>query len=258
VIPRQRFETDEAPPSTGFRSQALGTAGFLFTGGQIGAPYTKGEAVRELAPTFEGQVDAALTHLAAITREAGARLHRVVELSAFTTVPGGERIVRDRVAAVLGYEPLLVNHVTVDDCAMHGDVELDWAVLTDDALSLEEGAALLRPYMHGPAGEVLRSGPFLVLNGASAAGEGMRAQSEALLDLIEERLRPHGAGLADLAKLTVFISAFDIYPEFNEVTTRRFADITPPTRSVIVAPEVTGDALLRIDVLATAPAAEAL
>ncbi len=249
---RVRFETDAAPPSTGYRSQALAAGGVLFTGGQIGAPYQRGAELRALAPTFEGQVDAALEHLAAVTWAAGAPLERVIELSAFTTVPEGERVVRERTKAFLGFEPALLNHVAVADCAMHGDVELDWAV----ALPGSDTAAAtdaLRPFMHGPPGEVIASGPFLVLNGAAASGADMEAQSEALVDGVLSALAPHGAGLQDVTKLTVYIQAFDIYPAFNDVTIRRFASIIPPTRSVIVAPEVTGDALVRVDVLATAP-----
>jgi enamine deaminase RidA (YjgF/YER057c/UK114 family) len=254
VSERRRFETDEAPPSTGFRSQALSVGGYLFTGGQIGAPYRKGEPMRELAPTFEGQVDAALGHLVTITREAGASLERVVELSAFTQRADGERVVRERARSVLGYDPPLVNHVRVLDCAMHGDVELDWAVHlgTGDVAAAAEP---LRPFMHGRAGDVVRTGPFLVLNGVTGAGPDMAAQTEALIDRALALLAPYGAGLQDLTKLTVYIRAFDIYPDFNAVTTRRFADIVPPTRSVIVAPDITGDALVRVDVLATAPAA---
>jgi enamine deaminase RidA (YjgF/YER057c/UK114 family) len=252
LAPRRRHETEDAPPSTGFRSQALATCGFLFTGGQIGAPYRKGEPVRALADTFERQVDAALAHLAAVTRAAGARLDRVVELSAFTTVPAGEGVVRARARAVLGFDVPLFNHVSVADCAMHGGVELDWAVALDSG-DRAEAAAVLAPFMHGPANGVERSGPFLVRNGAVGAGADMTAQSEALLDGLEAELGAFGAGLADLAKLTVYIQSFDVYPEFNEVTKRRFADFVPPTRSVVVAPAITGASLVRIDALATAP-----
>ncbi len=251
---RVRFETDAAPPSTGFRSQALAAGGVLFTGGQIGAPYTRGSELRALAATFEGQVDAALEHLAAVTWAAGDALERVVELSAFTTVDDGERIVRERARAFLGFDPPLVNHVRVADCAMHGDVELDWCVAragTDAAAATDA----IRPFMHGPEGEVIASGPFLVLNGIDAPGADMAAQTEALIDRALALLGERGAVLQDLTKLTVYIQAFDIYPAFNDVTTRRFGAIIPPTRSVIVAPDVTGDALVRVDVLATAPVA---
>lgn len=251
---RVRFETDAAPPSTGFRSQALAAGGVLFTGGQIGAPYRRGAELRALAPTFEGQVDAALEHLGAIAWAAGVPLGRVVELSAFTTVPEGERVVRERARAFLGFEPPLLNHVTVADCAMHGDVELDWAAALPGG-DAERATEALRPFMHGPAGEVIASGPFLVLNGVAAPGADMADQSEALVDAVLAALAPHGAGLQDVTKLTVYIQAFDIYPAFNEVTIRRFASVIPPTRSVVVAPDVTGDALVRVDVLATAPVA---
>lgn len=249
---RVRYETDASPPSTGFRSQALAAGGVLFTGGQIGAPYRRGVPMRALAPTFVAQVDAAFEHLLALTRATGAPPERVVELSAFTTVPEGERIVRERARAHLGFEPPLVNHVSVADCAMHGDVELDWAV----ALAGTDVAAAtmaLRPFMHTPTPTPLVSGPFLIMNGVTGSGVDMATQSETLLDTLLAAIAPFGATLHDLTKFTVYIRAFDIYPAFNEVTIRRFAHVIPPTRSVVVAPAITGDALIRIDALATLP-----
>jgi 2-iminobutanoate/2-iminopropanoate deaminase len=252
-VRKRRIETTDAPPSTGFRSQALAAGGFLFTGGQIGAPYEPGGEVRALAPTFEGQVDTCFRHLAAVTRAGGGRLDRVVELSAFTTVPGGGAIVAERAEAFLGYAPALHNPVSVDDCAMHGDVELDWAVLLDDGTPLDAAAAVLAPYMHAAPGAVVRSGPFLVLNGCTGDGGDMADQSASLLDRVAAALAPHGAGIADLVKLSVVIRSFDEYPAFNDVTKQRFADVVPPTRSVVVAPAITGASALRIDVLALAP-----
>lgn len=257
LAPRIRHETEDAPPSTGFRSQALATCGYLFTGGQIGAPYQPGEPVRELAPDFEGQVDAALTHLTAVTHAAGANLHDVVELSAFTTVAGGEEVVRRQARNLLGFDVPLYNPVTVMDCAMHGDVELDWVVRLEGGPDPVEAVETLRPFMHGHDDGVVRSGPFLIRNGATGRGADMTEQSESLLDDLAAELAPFGAGLADLAKLTVYIQAFDVYPAFDQVTRRRFVDFVPPTRSVIVAPDVTGPSLLRIDALATAQVQEA-
>ena len=62
-------------------------------------------------------------------------------------------------------------------------------------------------------------------------------------------LEPHG----DLVKLTVYLYEFDPYPQFNEATMQHFADTVPPTRSVLVAPEITGSAKIVIDAVALAP-----
>lgn len=248
---RQRIETDKAPPSTGFRSQALAAAGFLFTGGQIGAPLLPGGRVRRPADTLEEQVALCLAHLEQVTLAGGGSLERVCEVSAFV-VPGERQDeVRRQVTAFLGFEPPLYQSQPVADVAMHGMLELDWAVLLDPDTPLEAGARTLAPFMHGEA--VARSGPFLCFNGVSAPGASMAEQSEGVLDRLEELLAAEGAAPHELVKLAVFLADFDAYPEFNEATKRRFARVVPPTRSVLVAPDVTGDALLRVDALALRP-----
>ena len=50
--------------------------------------------------------------------------------------------------------------------------------------------------------------------------------------------------------MTVYIDEFDNYPQFNAVTQRLFTVPPVPTRSVVVSPETTGDAAIRIDLVA--------
>jgi enamine deaminase RidA (YjgF/YER057c/UK114 family) len=246
-VKRVRYETDAAPPSTGFRSQALAVAGYLFTGGQIGAPLEGGN-VRAPAATLEAQVALCLGHLSNLTRAANGRLDRVCEVSAFVVPAGTLPAVRSQVEAYLGYAVPLFNGTYVQDVAMHGLIELDWIVALDDSRSLAEAAEVLRPFGHGEA--LKTSGPFIVLNGLTGSGADMREQSESLLEHAARALEQRGRTLKDLLKLTVYLREFDLYPAFNEVTKARFADFIPPTRSVVVAPEVTGDALIRTDALA--------
>jgi hypothetical protein len=52
--------------------------------------------------------------------------------------------------------------------------------------------------------------------------------------------------------MIVYMSGYDIYPQFNEETKRQFAAFDPPARSVLIAPEITGDSFLRIDMVALA------
>lgn len=245
---KSRIETDKAPPSTGFRSQAMIAGGYLFTGGQIGAPLEPDGGVREPAATLEEQVAVCLGHLEQVTLAGGGSLDRVCEVSSFV-VPGvpQDGVVR-QIVEFLGHEPPLLQSMAVSDVAMHGMLELDWAVALQPGADLATTAYALKPFMHG--GAIERSGPFLCLNRITAEGADMAAQSEGVLDRIEDLLRGEGLELDDLVKLTVFISEFDIYPPFNEATQRRFASIVPPTRSVLVAPEVTGVSLLRVDALA--------
>ena len=50
--------------------------------------------------------------------------------------------------------------------------------------------------------------------------------------------------------MTVYIDEFDSYPQFNAVTQRLLTIPPLPTRSVLVSPETTVDAAIRIDILA--------
>jgi 2-iminobutanoate/2-iminopropanoate deaminase len=226
------------------------TGGYCFVSGMIGAPHGPDAQVRAPAATLSEQADLALGHLAAVTRAAGASVDRVVEVSGFVVPPDGEPVVRERVANFLGRVPPLVQITPVADVAMHGLLELDWIVSLDPMADLDAAAEPFRSFGHG--GGSVRSGPFLAINGLTASGESLGEQTRRLFDAAAAQLRQHGSGLDRLVKLSVFIAAFDRYPEFNEATKERFATVIPPARSVVVAPAITGDALLRVDLLALA------
>ncbi len=248
---RRRIETDKAPPSTGFRAQALRAGGLLFTGGMIGAPMLPDGAVRAPAATLAEQVDLCARHLEQVTLAGGTDKSQVVEVSAFLVPYAQKEAVERQVADFLGHRPHLFHTRPVQDVAMHGLLELDWIAVADQALSHAEAAAWLAPL--GGAPGLHASGPFLVLNGVTAGGATLGEQSYTALREAGRALRAAGSGLEHLVKLTVYIAAFDDYPQFNDATRDLFAEFTPPTRSVVVAPDVTGAALLRIDLLALRP-----
>jgi enamine deaminase RidA (YjgF/YER057c/UK114 family) len=247
---RRRIETDRVPPSTGFRSQGLIAAGLLFSGGQIGAPLLPDGEVRAPAATFEEQVALCLGHLDALSRAAGTAKERVVEVSAFVVPADKQAYVRAQTAAFLGRRVPLFHSVNVSDVALHGLIEMDWVAAMPDGPTVEQAVAWLAPFGRGAA--VAKAGPFVMLNGLVAAGSTMTEQSENLLARAAELLEASGSALQHLVKMTVYIAAYDLYPEFNEVTKVCFASFVPPTRSVVVAPDITGEALLRIDFLALA------
>jgi 2-iminobutanoate/2-iminopropanoate deaminase len=246
--PRRRIETDTAPPSTGFRSQAVIAGGLLFTGGQIGASYTKGQEVRELSGNLEDQVENCLVHLDSITRAAGFGNDRVIEVSAFIVEGQDHNLVRRLVEKHLRRDLPLFKDVKVRDVAIHGLLELDWIALANDDLDLHDVIELLSRF--GTDEPIFVTKGFAVVNNVTAPGNGMEAQSEALFKRVSEQLSEHGSSLEDLVKLTVFIDEFDNYPEFNEVTKRLFGHFMPPTRSVVVAPEITSGSHVRVDCLA--------
>jgi 2-iminobutanoate/2-iminopropanoate deaminase len=244
---RQRIETDLAPPSTGFRSQAMVAGGLLFTGGMIGMPYLTNGEEREPA-TLEEQVHLCLRHLEQVSLAGGAPATNVVEVSAFLVPPSAPAAVEEQIAGFLGHRPPLINTRMVEDVAMHGLLELDWIARVDNDLSQAQAAEWLKPLGHTPG--LHGCGPFVALNGVHAAGATLEEQSYAVLREAAASLGAVGSGFDHLVKMTVYIAAFNDYPQFDGATRGVFGNLLPPTRSVVVAPAITGAALLRVDFLA--------
>jgi enamine deaminase RidA (YjgF/YER057c/UK114 family) len=247
-------ETDAAPPSYGYRSQAVVASGYLFTGGQIGVRHHRGpDADATAVPDrpLEEQLDLCLRHLDAITVAAGGTRDRVVEVSAFVVDDGSLPLVQRVVDRFLGVRPPILGYRDVQDVAFHGRVELDWIACLEPDLEVAEAAEVIRPLGDlGTGAEVVRSGPFLITNGVLGSGADMTAAAQSAVNEIATRLGSAGARLEDLVKLVVYIDEFDDYPAFDRVTRDMFVGDPLPTRSVIVAPEVTGSARVRVDVLA--------
>src|SRR5579883_2990249 len=132
---RLRIETPLAPPSTGFRSQGLVAAGFLFTAGQIGAPLLASGQIGAPPASLEEQVNLCLRHLTQVTLAGGTSIDHVVEVSAFVVPAGQEAAVRHQVEDRLGYSPPLFRVRQVTDVALHAGLELDWIALHDSTLS---------------------------------------------------------------------------------------------------------------------------
>ena len=248
-----RIETDNAPPSTGFRSQGMVAGGIFFGAGQIGAEMPQPGVLRDPCDDMAESVRVTLDHLDQVTQAAGLDRSKVFEVSAFPKVAGSKDLVRQETVNFLGFEPQLFTYHEVFDVAMHALIEMDWMAVADANLSSQAAADLLRPLGGKSTGEAIPSGPFVMWNGLQGHGADLGEATEALLADLGERLKAEGCGFEELVKLTIYLHAFDPYPMFNEATKRYFADIIPPTRSVLVAPEVTGDAKVVIDVLALKP-----
>jgi len=245
-----RIETTNAPPSTGFRSQGLIAGGVLFTGGQIGAAMPQEGVLRDPSEDLEEAVQLTLGHLEKVTLAAGLEKEDVFEVSAFPKVSGQRADIRVVVKEFLGFDPPLFNYHEVYDVAAHALLEMDWMAVADENLALEQAAEILRPLGNGPEKTALESGPFVIWNQLSGSGKDLGEASESLLEEVQSLLVARGGSLEDLVKLTVYLKEFDPYPLFNEATKRAFAEIIPPTRSVLVAPGITGEAQIVMDVLA--------
>ncbi len=247
-----RTETANAPASTGFRSQGLLAGGVFFTAGQIGSAMLQPGTLREPSAEMGEAVRITLGHLDQVTQAAGLDRRAVFEVSAFPKVTGGKDTIEREIVTFLGSAPTLFNYHEVFDVALHALIEMDW-MAAGAGVAPPQAAEWIRPLGHGPAGSAIHSGPFVIWNGLRGHGDDLGAASHALLADLKARLEAGGGTLDDLVKLTVYLNAFDPYPQFNTATRAYFEDIIPPTRSVIVAPEVTGDAQLVIDVVALKP-----
>jgi enamine deaminase RidA (YjgF/YER057c/UK114 family) len=250
---KRRIETERAPASTGFRSQGLVAGGLFFGAGQIGAAMPQPGVLREPSADMAEAVQLTLGHLDQVTLAAGLDRKRVFEVSAFPKIAGRKDLIYREVQDFLGFQPDMFTYHEVYDVAAHALIEMDWMATADDAVSAAQAAEWMRPLGHGMEGHTIRSGPFLMWNRLEGHGADLGEASHALLGDLRARLEAAGGGLEHLVKLTVYLYAFDPYPEFNEASKVHFAGMVPPTRSVLVSPVVTGSARIVVDAVALAP-----
>ena len=78
---------------------------------------------------------------------------------------------------------------------------------------------------------------MLFLSGMTSGGEApydIRKQSEIIFRRMEQLLAEHGASLADLVKLTAFLTDIREYDGYNEVRNRIFGNFSVPSASTSV------------------------
>lgn len=108
-----------------------------------------------------------------------------------------------------------------------------------------------------PYSQAVTAGPIVAVSGqtpvdpdGSTVGVGdPAAQTECVLDRIEQLLHDAGAEMSDVVKVTVYLSDFEHFAAFNQVYGERFAEPRPARTSVacsLVKPEY----LVEIDALA--------
>ena len=87
------------------------------------------------------------------------------------------------------------------------------------------------------------SGQIAQANDGSTIGEGdAKAQTEVIIDKIEEILDEAGMGLADVVQTTVYLQTLDDYASMNEVYSARFGGDFP-ARATVRA-DLAGEGLL--------------
>ena len=101
----------------------------------------------------------------------------------------------------------------------------------------------------------VRSGNMLFIAGSTAGGTSaatgdIAAQTEAILDKFEHILKENGATLANVIKVTSFVTDLREGPAAGEVRLKRFAGNFPASTQVQVAALGTPDLKIEIDAIA--------
>ena len=113
------------------------------------------------------------------------------------------------------------------------------------------------PKAIGPYSQAIRAAGLIFVSGQVAidpatqqvlAGN-VAAQTGRVLENIGAILRAAGAGLADVARSTVFLKNMDDFAAMNEVYGKYFSSV-PPARSTVEVSRLPKDVLVEIDVIA--------
>jgi 2-iminobutanoate/2-iminopropanoate deaminase len=96
--------------------------------------------------------------------------------------------------------------------------------------------------IEGPGRWIFVAGQVGMDENGQVVGD-LRQQSQAALDRIAYTLEPAGATLADVVKLTVYVTDLADYAQFSAVRAERFGDNLPASAAVQVADLLLGAAI---------------
>jgi len=117
-------------------------------------------------------------------------------------------------------------------------------IRTDEAY--ESDAPYSQAIRHGDT--VYVAGQVPVDTDGEVVGEGIREQTEQVIDNVETVLDAAGSSIDDVVKATVFLTDIDDFDGFNEVYAERMPD-PRPARSAVEA-DLAIDALVEVEVIA--------
>lgn len=119
-------------------------------------------------------------------------------------------------------------------------------------------------YFHGPRPQTdkfpnaVRHGDLLFTSGHVAIGEDgiviapgdVAAQANSVFSRLSELLEMAGSDMANVLKITAFLTSAADYPSYNEVRHQWFVDDPPASSSVIVAQLVRPELVIEIEAIA--------
>lgn len=97
---------------------------------------------------------------------------------------------------------------------------------------------------------VFVAGQVPMLNGQPAVPD-IAGQTRYVIGMIETELKKAGCGLADIVKVTVWLTNKEDYPAFNAVYGEIFGTDRPPTRSTVVS-DLIAPVRIEMEVIAAA------
>jgi 2-iminobutanoate/2-iminopropanoate deaminase len=140
----------------------------------------------------------------------------------------------------------------------HIAVTLSWAAaLSSCSVHLGAGAHRRPTLRHheapgalGPYSAAVESGHLLFLSGRiGERGGSYRLEVETAIDAVEAELERHGATLADVVSVTLFLTDMESYTQTNEIYAARFA-APYPTRTCVEVSRLPGEARIEITAVA--------
>jgi 2-iminobutanoate/2-iminopropanoate deaminase len=119
---RRVFATTNAPAAIGPYSQAIGSAPFVYTAGQLGVDPESGQLV---AGSVAAQTRQALRNLAYVLEAAGSRLELVLKTTVFLTDMTDFHEMNEVYATVFAADPPARSTVAVAALPMNARVEIE-------------------------------------------------------------------------------------------------------------------------------------
>jgi enamine deaminase RidA (YjgF/YER057c/UK114 family) len=119
---------------------------------------------------------------------------------------------------------------------------------------------VISPAVPEPAGAIYSNclvlGDQIFLAGQVSSGDGMEAQARGVFAKIKALLEAAGATMADIVKMTVYVTDMSKRPEFGKVRNEVFPGNTKPCSTLVeVKALANADFLVEVDVVAIRGAA---
>jgi len=94
----------------------------------------------------------------------------------------------------------------------------------------------------------VRTGPYIVVAGTTAGGDGIAVQTREILRCIDIALQQAGASLADVVRTRMYVTDISLWQEVAAVHAEVFGEIRPVATMVEVSALISPDLLVEIEV----------